>query len=238
MKTKRVALVTGGAKRIGKEVALYLADKGYSIALHYNTSEKDAHETKVEIEQKNVSCVLFKIDLSNTKETSKLIQRVKEELGDIAILINSASEFNPVTIVNTDISLLERQTAINYHAPFILTKEYTRTHSNGLIINFTDARLRKTQTGSAAYTISKLALSMLTEISAKEFAPSFRSNAIAPGIVLPPPGKDEAYLTDLLDSVPLKRKAVLEEIMSIVQFFIDNKYITGQTIYLDGGQYL
>ena len=127
---------------------------------------------------------------------------------------------------------------INFKIPFLLTKSFARVFGKGNIINFVDTKVTKNSTVHLDYILSKKLLKDFTKISALELAPNIRVNGIAPGLILPPPGKDETYLLNLAKSIPLKTIGNLDEILKAVQFILDSYFFTGQILYIDGGDHL
>jgi len=235
----KTVLITGGAKRIGKSIVYKLASSGYNIALHYNKSKKDALKIKNKLKNKyKVICEIFKIDLSNEKQTAKLIKMVLLKFDKIDILINNASIFFRSNIINTDLKLYNMTMNINFKAPFILSRDFAVKLKTGLIINILDTKIEKNNSSYAVYTITKKALKSLTFMCANEFGPHIRVNGIAPGIILAPEGKSDEYLDKMAEKIPLKKKGSLDDINNAVEYLIKNEYITGQIIYIDGGQHL
>jgi pteridine reductase len=232
------ALVTGSAKRIGKEIALFLAGRGFNIALHYNTSKTEAEKIQGEIEKLTVKCKLFKCDLSLQDKTSGLIEEVFKTFPDLEILINSASVFKRSSILETSHKLFDEMFNINFKAPFFLVRDFVRLVKKGNIINILDTKISGSGFAYAAYTLSKKALEDLTLMSAKEFGPGIRVNGIAPGLILPPEGETSDYLDKIAANIPLKKRGDISNILKTVHFILDNDYITGQVIYVDGGQKL
>ena len=235
---KKCALVTGAAKRLGKEIALFLAGLGYDIALHYNSSVKEALKTKSLIQKSNVRCELFKTDISSLKAVSKLIQNAYGKFPNLGLIVNSASIFERALISETTSELLERHFAINFAAPFILSRDFAKICKNGQIINILDTRIKSNRPTYAAYSLSKKALFEFTKMSAVEFAPKIRVNAIAPGLILPPEDKSYDYLDRLAKNIPLKRRGSVKNILSSLKFLIENDFVTGQVIFCDGGEHL
>lgn len=234
----KTALVTGGVKRIGLEIVKALAKKGYDIALHYNSSKEKAKEVKNEIELIGVKCKLFQCDLSIEKKVSGLISQVKKEFPDLNLLINNASIFIRSKTVETKNNVLNKIFNINFKAPFILSRDFAQKVTNGDIINILDTKITKNDFLYSAYTLSKKSLADFTLMSAVEFAPNIRVNGIAPGLILPPSGKNENYLNNMAKKIPLKKKGEISDVINAMEFILNNQYITGQIIYVSGGQQL
>ena len=187
--TNKVALVTGSTQGIGLGIAERLAKTGYTIALHYHTSEEKAQESLRKIRKLQPKSSLYHTDLADIAAVEKLIPRVYKDHPDLCVLINNASHFEKHTISDTDIDTLQRDIRVHYIAPFLLIRDFAQYVKKGVVINMLDARIRKNNDGNASYFVSKKALASLTEIAALELAPAIRVNAIAPGAILPPPGK-------------------------------------------------
>lgn len=237
MSSKGTVLVTGGAQRIGKQICLFLAQKGFRVALHYSRSRHAANATAQEILSQGGTCKTFASDLSNPNATRALIRTVKKSFPDLNLLINNAAVFAPTSDKNYAESF-EEHMLLNLKAPYILTFEFSRLCSSGQIINMLDTRVTQNDTQYLAYTLSKKGLMDWTELSAAALAPRIRVNAIAPGLVLPPSGKDLSYINKLAQRIPLKHKASMENILKAVEFLLDNRDMTGQVLYIDGGRHL
>ncbi|HOV14171.1 MAG TPA: SDR family oxidoreductase [Spirochaetota bacterium] len=235
---KNVALITGSAKRIGKHIAITMAKEGYDIAIHYFNSEYDASDTKNEIKKIGVNCEIFKCDLSDENETSALIKNVKSIFPDLNTLINSASIFQKSKLTETTNSLFDSTININLKAPFILTRDFAKLIKKGNIINLIDAKISNNNFSYSAYSLSKKGLLELTYLSAKELAPDIRVNGIAPGLILPPDGEDYTYMDELSKKMPLKSVGNVQNISDGIKFLLNNDYITGQVIFIDGGFHL
>jgi len=235
------ALVTGAARRIGKGIALFLAEKGYNIALHYGSSDNDAQKTAAAIRETGVMCETFKCDLYNEDETLSLLPRVAQTFPNFTLLVNNASIFKKAAIADTDPDNFNRHIAINLKAPFFLTRDFARICKTGHVINILDSRITHgsaKRNDYAVYTLSKKALAELTGMSAVEFAPDIRVNAIAPGLIFPPAGKSDDFLDKKAQNTPLKRKGAVADIVKAVQYLLENEFITGQILYVDGGEHL
>lgn len=237
--TKGTALITGGAKRVGLEIAISLAKKGYTIALHYNSSKKDDVDKSISLIQSiQPDSRSYQCDLTDLPSVGKLISTISTNHPDLSLLVNNASVYEKLPIKDTETYVLERDMKVHYMAPFLLTREFAKYVKKGMIINILDARLRKNTPGNASYFISKKALMTLTEIAALELAPHIRVNAIAPGPVLPPPNKTQDYSENKAKEVPLGRLGSIGDITKGIHTFLDEDILTGQILYLDGGMYL
>ena len=232
--SKGTVLVTGGAKRVGKAISVYLAVKGYDIALHYNNSEFEAAKLKKEIEKLGQKCVLFKCDFSNIVESKKLISRVKNSLPELNILINNASIFEEGSFLNTASEELDRHFNINFKTPFFLSQSFAEFCNNGQIINILDTNITRNHSKYFAYTLSKKTLYSFTKMAAYELGPKIRVNAIAPGVILPPAGKDSIDT----ESIPSKKQGELKNVLEALGYLIENSHVTGECLFVDGGEHL
>jgi pteridine reductase len=227
-----LALVTGAAHRLGKSFALTLARHGFDIVLHYHQSLEAALQTKAEIESVSRSVTLAQADLTNPDD----IQSLVSNLHSLQVLVNSAAfmpsgNVDALSLENWDTSL-----DLNLRAPFLLAQEASQKMTDGgLIVNITDVGAQKTWSRYPSYTVSKAALESLTKILARALAPKIRVNAIAPGFVLQSEIVPAEEWERLINRIPLKRPARTEEISSALEFLLQNEYITGQTIVVDGG---
>ena len=237
---QKVALITGSAKRIGRAMAHHLASKGWSLALHYNHSEKDAEHLLDELEKDypKQNFILFQSDLHNLFAVEELTDVVINTFGRLDMLINNAAVFEGASVKETHFDLLEKVMMINYRAPFLLMRDFARSVEKGLIINIVDTRITTNEWNYAAYTISKKALWELTKMAALELAPNIRVNAIAPGAILPPENKAESYLLKLAKKTPMQQPGGFEPICSSLQYIIENEHLVGQILFCDGGQNL
>ena len=227
-----LALVTGAAHRLGKVFALTLARHGFDIVLHYHRSSNAALQTKAELESIGSRVILAQADLTNPAQ----IQSLVSDLESLNILVNSAAfmpsgNVDALSLENWDSSL-----DLNLRAPFLLAQECAKKMTDGgLIVNITDVGAQKAWSRYPSYTVSKAALESLTRILARALAPKIRVNAIAPGFVLQSDIVPAEEWERLINRVPLKRPARPEEIASALKFLLENEYITGQTIVVDGG---
>ncbi len=231
-----IALVTGGAHRLGKAFALSLARMGYSIALHYRGSVDEADRTVKEIRALGVDCLPIRADLTVPERIDFLFSMVDEFKSPLRALVNSAAVMPVGKPQELDIHDWDSALDLNLRAPFLLAQEAAkRMTAGGLIVNITDIGAQKAWSRYPSYTVSKAGLESLTKMLARAFAPAIRVNAIAPGLVLPSDVVTEEQWNKLVEKLPLKRAATLDEVTSALEFLIKNEYITGQTIVVDGG---
>ena len=232
------ALVTGAARRIGRAISLALAREGANVAVHYSRSGREAVELAAEIESLGVQAVALGADLADPDQLAGLIERAREALGTIEILVNNASIFPSDTLETLDLAGLERSIEINAWAPLVLTRALAAQSERGHVINLLDSRVSGFDHTHAAYVLSKHVLRAITRTAAIELAPGIAVNGIAPGLILPPAGKDEQYVERLAQTVPLKRSGAPEDIAAAVVYLATSEFVTGETIYVDGGRHL
>ncbi len=235
---KGAALVTGGARRIGAAIARALAQHGYDVALHYRTSTEPAQRTAREITGLGRRCRLFRCDLNDHDETAALVPSVREQFPRLNVLVNNASVFERATLRDTGRDLFERHFNVHFKAPFFLTQAFAEGCSEGQVINILDTRVRRSDPRHAAYTLSKKALLELTRMAARELGPAIRVNGVAPGMILPPPGGVVDELERRSAGLPLKRVGDTANVVAAVLFLIDNPFVTGECVYVDGGEHL
>jgi len=234
--TNPLALVTGGAQRLGKAFAFSLARMGYSIALHYRGSATEAVQTAKEIRALGVDCIEIRADLTIPKKVDFLYSLVDEFNAPLKVVVNSAAIMPVGNPRELELQDWDSALDLNLRAPFLLAQQAAkRMTSGGLIVNITDIGAQKAWSRYPSYTVSKAGLESLTKLLARAFAPGVRVNAIAPGLVLSSGVVTQAEWDKLIEKLPLKRAATLDEITSALEFLVKNEYITGQTIVVDGG---
>jgi len=237
---EKIALVTGSAVRVGREISLHLAETGWDLALHYNSSADEVNILEGDLHSKypDHQFYSFQANLSSVEETQVLIKNIISHFGRLDLLVNNAAIFEPASFKDTSIDLLNRHLEIDFRAPFILMNEYARLAEKGLIINMVDSRVTNNKTSYFAYSIAKKALQEMTRMTALELAPAFRINSIAPGPLLAPAGKDEGYLERIAAKMPMKVPVAMKTIMQSIDFIIANENMTGQLIFCDSGENL
>jgi pteridine reductase len=208
---------------------------GYDIALHFHTSESDAQKTRLEIEASGRRCFTIRKDLRDTVALNSLVPEVLQSLGGLDLLVNNASLFirNDMTTATAD--AFDADFAIHVKAPLFLSQAFARECRRGSIINIIDSSVVRNKTEHFTYLLSKKGLLDLTKMSAKALAPSFRVNAIAPGIVLSPEGPDRTKYEALAIANPTKRAASPADVVLALEYLVRNQQVTGECLYVDGG---
>ena len=233
----KTALVTGAAKRVGKEIALELARRGASICLHYNTSEKEAHATAAEIRALGAECNLFQADLSSTGDTMRMAEKVLKT-HTLDILVNSASLFYKTPLESVTEKDWEALVGSNLKGPLFLSKTIgaQMAKTGGKIVNIADWSALRPYKNYAPYCAAKGGLITLTKSLAKELAPKVQCNAIAPGPILPPPDMAEDEKAAVAKQTALGRWGSPRDIACAVAFLIENDFINGTVLVVDGGR--
>jgi len=231
-----LALVTGGARRLGRAFGLALARQGFAILLHYHHSEAEAASTADAIRALGMPVYPVQADLTSSTNIESLFSTLEALPHPLKVLVNSAALMPRGDVRTLSAADFDAAIALNLRAPFLCAQEAAkRMDDGGLIVNVTDIGAQKAWSGFPAYTVSKAGLESLTRVLARSLAPRIRVNAIAPGLVLQSDYVSEEEWNRLVDRLPLKRPASVDEITSALEFLLENEYITGQTIVVDGG---
>ncbi len=237
------ALVTGAAKRIGREIALTLASQGYDIAISYKKSAVEAKKLVQEI-QKNfgVKCEIFCSDLSQENAAKKLAAEVLKKFPQLNLLVNNASVFSKSKFLAAPDNELMDNLNIHFISPLILAKEFAKNVAakkikNAQIINLLDKNITRFDTSYFYYLLSKKSLAELTKMLAVELAPQIRVNAVAPGFILNSiDEKNPSQETkNLIKKIPLQSKGEIKNILQAIEFLLVNDFVTGQVLFIDGG---
>lgn len=240
---RKTAIVTGGAKRVGKEIVLLLSRIGYDIVLLYYRSEVEAKETSEEVKRNGRRCEIYSYDLSNVEGIPSFFQQLYEKIeGELQLLVNNASIFKRNRLQETSPEALQKLYAVNFMAPYILSGcFFHHAKQPASIINILDSKAVKNGSQYSAYTLSKRSLLELTKQSAVEFAPFVRVNGIAPGLILPQDGTqigtDLNAFQRMAENTLLKRGGEVKELLLAIEFLLENQYVTGQILFIDGGQH-
>jgi pteridine reductase len=239
----KTIFITGAAKRIGKEIALTFKELGWNIIIHYNSSKSDADNLADKINKDNPnSAKTVQGNLDVKEDVQKILNEVNDAFPSIDLLINNASTFYPTPIDEISEDHWEKLIGSNLKGPLFLIqglKEKLKK-SNGSIINITDTNLTKGVANYSIYSAAKAGLESITKGLARELAPEIKVNAIAPGAMLEPPDVTwtEEQKNRVIETIPLKRMGSEKDIANAVKFLANSKYITGQTIKVDGGRSL
>lgn len=232
----KTVLITGCARRIGRDLAINLAKDGANIIIHYNTSEREALSLKEEIENLGVKSFVVKADLLLEREVIYLVEHVKG-ITDVDILINNASLYYKTPLENVSFEDLDRFYTIHLKAPFYLSKEFGKVmfqKGEGRIINIADYSGILPYPDYTAYAVSKGAMLTMTKAFAKEFAPYVLVNAVLPGPIVPAEDLEDEYIP--LKKTVLKRWAGGIEVYKAVKYLIETNFTTGSFIPVEGGR--
>lgn len=235
----RTALVTGAAKRVGREIALTLARKGVNILLHFNHSADEAEKTAVEIRALGVFCDTVKADLSRAADIEKLCAWVRHVGKPVDILVNSASVFYKTPADTVSEKDWDAFIDANLKGPFLLSAELGRDmtrRAGGSIVNIADWSGFRPYRDYMPYCVSKGGLLTLTKALARDFAPSVRANAVAPGPVLLPADFSEEEKAAIIKKTPLGRIGTPSDVANSVVFLVENDFINGIVLTVDGGR--
>jgi NAD(P)-dependent dehydrogenase (short-subunit alcohol dehydrogenase family) len=233
------ALITGAARRIGAAMARALADDGRKVLIHYHRSADDAARLAADIEATGGSCAVVQADLSRREDIEALIPRCVAEHGPLDILINNASTFVLDRIDDVTWESFHDHLIPNLAAPTLLCRDFNRAfgaRKGGLIVNILDQKVANLNPDFLSYTLSKVALSGLTEMLAMSFAPRIRVCGIGPGITLIGGKQTPESFQRAWEATPMGRSSTPEEIVAAMRFIIDTASYTGQTLFLDGGE--
>jgi hypothetical protein len=234
----KTALVTGAAKRIGNAIAVGLAKQGSNVIVHYDKSEREAEKLRDEIAGLGLKSWLVRANLEDSESCRKLIEKSHRLAGKIDVLVNNASVFSASDISNVELERIGVDMLTNAWAPFLLSRYFSEKTDYGKIINVLDTRVAGYDFNHFSYYLSKRVLEILTESMALKLAPKITVNGVAPGLILPPEGKDYTYLEQKKDTVPLKKYGSPSDIVETVLFLLRSDFVTGQVIYVDGGKHL
>ncbi len=235
--SKGVALITGGAIRIGRAITLALADDGYDIILHYNSSFEDAKKVAKEVERKEQKIHLIQEDISDISSCARIISEAKEAFGRLDILVNNAAIFEQYGFMETDEGAFDRHMNINFKAPFFLTQSFAKISGNGQVINILDTYITRHSKGFFTYLLTKKTLADFTKMAARELAPNIRVNGIALSSIIPAQAISED-MEAKARVLPLEKNPSLDDVTKTLIQLIDNPAITGQILFVDGGKHL
>ncbi|MBS3735688.1 MAG: SDR family oxidoreductase [Candidatus Bipolaricaulota bacterium] len=236
--SETTALVTGAARRIGREIAFSLAEEGVNVVIHYRTSSEEAAELHDKLREVGVGAPLLQADLKDATDLNGLIPEATKKAGKIDYLVNNAAVFPRGSLEELEFAELVDNIRINSWAPFYLARSFVKSHEGGKVVNILDTRVAGYDWDHAGYYFSKVLLARMTKMMALKFAPEFAVNGVAPGLITPPEGLDEEYLRNRTDRVPLKKRGREEDVARAVSYLLKTNFVTGQILYIDGGRNL
>ncbi len=236
----QAALVTGGARRIGRAISLCLASAGYAVAIHCNRSVNDAHSLKEEIERSGGRCTVLDGDLADTSIADRLVREANKALGPLTLLVNNASVFEEDAIASLSPERWNRQMTINLAAPVFLAKAFAAQAPAGRssIVNVLDQRVFKPTPLFFSYAVSKAALHSATHMMAQALAPGIRVNGVAPGPTLRSPRQSEDDFARQSARLPLGRNVSTDDVAKAVLYLAGAEGVTGTVVPVDGGQHV
>ena len=245
------ALVTGAGKRLGRAMALYLAARGYDVAVHFASSRKEAEAVAAEITAMGRRAVTLRADLLIETQVETLVERAVQGLGGpLTVLVNNASIFEYDTIQTATRKSWDRHLESNLRAPFVLIQHFAAQApkavrdaagemiAKALVVNMIDQRVHKLTPEFMSYTLAKMGLWALTRTAAQGLAPDVRVNGIGPGPTLQGHRQSDDHFRRQREATPLQRGANPSDITAALGFFLDSPGVTGQMIAVDGGQHL
>lgn len=237
----KAALITGGAVRVGRAITLELVRRGAAVAVNYNSSGSEALELCRTIEDAGGRAIAIKADVSLSGEVEALVRTASERLGGLDILVNNSAVFYPTDFLTVSEEDWDRFMDINLKGAFLCSQHAARgmvERGSGKIVSIVDVGAFKPWKDYVPYCVSKAALDMLTRGMAKALAPSVQVNAVAPGPVLLPEDYDEIKSKAAAKRTLLGRLGTPEDIARAVCFLVESDYITGETLFVDGGSKL
>ena len=237
----RVALVTGGAVRVGRAISLGLAAAGASVFVHYNRSAGPAEETAADLERLGVKAAIGSSNLSDPSAAAALVEEAAAALGPVSMLVNSASGFPADTLLDVDLAQWRRTQDLTLTAPVFLTQAFAAAlpaDAEGAVVNVTDARTLRPYRERFSYVVAKGGVDAFTRAAAVALGPRIRVNAVALGVILPPPGESEAYAQRLAAGLPVARVGGTDPVVATMLHLLGNDFVTGEIVRVDGGGHL
>ena len=237
----RTVLVTGAAKRLGRAIALDLARDGWDVAIHFNSSEKDAQSAAEEVRKSGRRATIVKADLGREEEVAAILIRAAQDLGPLTALINSASLFENDDWQSATRESWDAHMNVNLRAPFVLSQAFARQlpeGANGAIVNLLDQRVLSPAPDFLTYGVSRAGLHWLTTTLAQALAPRIRVNAVAPGPTLKAAAQSPEHFAHERKSTILGHGSDPQDICDAVRYLLGARAVTGQTVAVDAGQHL
>lgn len=235
---RKYAIITGAARRLGREIALRLAKNGYDILLIYNKS--DITQTYADIRKYGVNCKALKFDLSEYEKIPDFMESLNKQgfFDGIGLLVNNASVFLRCLPEDTTPQILDNTFRVNFFAPYQLTRTFVQYAEKGSsVINIADSKASKNGTAYSAYVLSKKILIDMTLQFAAAFAPKIRINVICPGSLMASDNESQECFERRAEKAPMKSAGSVEEVLAMAEFLHERTEVTGQILYADGGMH-
>lgn len=231
-----VALVTGAGQRVGRVIALSLAERGFRVAVHYHQSRAGAESTVGEIRAMGSEAFPVQADLRRPEAPDSLVAAVKAQFGALHVLVNSAAGMERTSLGTISPAQFDAIMALNVRAPFLLAQAASREMQEGVIINIADHMAQEPWADYSVHGVSKAGVIAMTRHLAAALAPHIRVNAVAPGFVLAPEGYGAVAQARFANETPLGRLGSPEDVAHAVLYLVDAGYVTGETLFVDGGR--
>ena len=237
----RVGIVTGGGVRVGRAIALGLARSGVDVFIHYNRSAEPAERTAEEARELGVRAAVGSVNLADPTKAAALVDLTKRSLGIPSILVNSASGFPSDTIADVTVDAWRATLDLTLASPVFATQAFANAlpeDLDGAVVNITDVRTQIPYREHFSYIVAKGGIDTFTKTAALQLAPRIRVNAVALGVILPPPQEDDDYAARLATDLPLGRVGGTGPVVTTVLSLLENDFITGEIVRVDGGGHL
>jgi len=237
---QRVALVTGGAVRVGRAISLRLAEAGFDLVVAYRSSAAPAETLSAELSATGRRCELVHADLADARAAETVVEAARDGFGRLDLVVNSASSFEPARLLDVDAPAWDTVMAVNARAPHLIVRaaaDLLRA-ARGAVVNIVDLSAFQAWTAFPHHAVSKAALAHLTRVQARALAPEVRVNAVAPGAVLRPEGWSAERWQAVARLAPLERAGTPEDVAAAVLYLAEAPFVTGQILSVDGGRSL
>jgi len=238
---RKVALVTGAGKRLGRSIALGLAQRGWDLALHYLHSAAEANDTAALVRESGGAVALLQADLCEEPPTRALFSQALGHFGRVDALVNNASRFSFDSPESCNFASIASHWLPNLAAPLVLAQAlHAHCHGErrGVVVNILDQKLLNPNTDFFAYTLSKAALLHATDLMARHFAPRVRVVGVSPGITLPSGDQTDAGFLQAHAQTPLGRSSTPNDVVAAIVYLLEAPAVTGVNLVVDGGQHL
>ena len=234
----KTALVTGGAVRIGAAICEALADKGCHVVIHCGRSAAEAEQLVRRLKARGVNAWVVRKVLRTEADCRSVVDEARRKAGHLDILVNNAAVFHKDSLKTATEAKLKAEFGLNLFVPIWLTRRFAEVTETGSVINLLDRRIAASDPECLPYSLSKKALAAFTAEAAFALAPRIVVNGVAPGAVLPPPGKGLSYLKDRAGRIPLAARTTPQQVARAVAGLLELDGVTGQVLFVDGGQHL